>query len=326
MISIIGLELTVPPGSIRFVLAEDRPQGRYLSPTGWMPGVSWLIPELVDATANRVNLVVGGDLARYVEPGSGLKFGLSYDGQNLATTARFTWPTAAVARPQGGGQPTSYPPAQPTSYPPAQPTSYPQAQQTAYPPPAPQTSGNLPALSLAPPASPRDNKKMIAVAAAAIAVLAVGVPAWFLTSRTQDEPRKAGAPEDAAPAKSGASSTQDSAALLKGTPAELYARGTGLRSAGKAGDAFLVLREAARNGHAQAALAVGRMYDPVLFGQEPSPFSVANPVKAAEWYKQSKDLGNAEAEVRIAPLVEWLTAKAQANDTAATEALAILQK
>ena len=167
---------------------------------------------------------------------------------------------------------------------------------------------------------------MIAVAAAAIAVLAVGVPAWFLTSRTQDEPRKAGAPEDAAPAKSGASSTQDSAALLKGTPAELYARGTGLRSAGKAGDAFLVLREAARNGHAQAALAVGRMYDPVLFGQEPSPFSVANPFKAAEWYKQSKDLGNAEAEVRIAPLVEWLTAKAQANDTAATEALAILQK
>lgn len=317
-ITIIGLQLSVPPTAVRFVVAEDCPQSRYLSSRGWDSAVDWLIPELVDATDNRVNLVVSGDLVAMIPPGAPLKFGLSFDGQSLVTTARFFWPSATEASQQ---QPTGFP-QQPTSYPQPPPASLPQPQPTAYP--QQQLAGPVAApealsYAIPSPAATRaasvfkDRRVLIAVGI--VVVLTVGGIGTAIMS--------AGSASQGAIT---ASKPVTTVSLPPGSPAEMFARGNELRGKGQAGDAFLLFRDAARAGHAPSAVAVGRMYDPVLFGQEPSPFSLANPGKAVEWYKQGSDLGNDEARQRFARLVEWLQAKAQANDSTAVEILAGLQR
>ncbi|MDO8607609.1 MAG: hypothetical protein Q7R40_13815 [Phaeospirillum sp.] len=306
-VTIIGLQLSVPPAAVRFVIAEDCFQGRYLSPQGWNAAVDWLIPELVDATSNRVNLVMRGDLVALIPPGAPLKFGLSFDGQSLVTTARFFWPSAAETGPAPSPS-TGYAPPQ-TAYP-QQPTAYPQAPPP--PPVMPEASVHAASLPAAPRATAIFGDRRVRIAAAAVLVLAAGGGGAAIMSASSSGP--------------GTAKPTVAASLPPGSPAEMFARGNDLRNKGQAGDAFLIFREAARSGHAPSAVAVGRMYDPVVFGQEPSPFSVANPAKAVEWYKQAQDLGNTEATQRFAQLVEWLKTRAQANDAAATEILAGLRQ
>ncbi len=167
--------------------------------------------------------------------------------------------------------------------------------------------------------------RRVLIAAAAVVILAVGGIGVAVMSSGQGT---------GATSKGGAPTSQPSQGAVaagtpappQGTPVEMFARGNDLRSKGQAGDAFLLFREAARAGHAPSAVAIGRMYDPVLLGQEPSPFSLANPAKAVEWYKQARDQGSDEAGQRLAQLVEWLKAKALANDTVAAEVLAGLQQ
>jgi hypothetical protein len=333
---------------------------------------------LVDATNNRVNLVISGNLVAQIQPGTPLKFGLSFDGQSLVTTARFFWPTASGLGPQsqqadGSSQTqTSFPPPPPTNYPqqptyappptnylqqptytPPPPTNYPQQptyappptnypQQPTYAPPpptnypqqplpVPQSYSPLPdtlgvgaSVQAASTASIFMDRRVL-IAAAAVVILAVGGIGVAVMSSGQGT---------GATSKGGAPTSQPSQGAVaagtpappQGTPVEMFARGNDLRSKGQAGDAFLLFREAARAGHAPSAVAIGRMYDPVLLGQEPSPFSLANPAKAVEWYKQARDQGSDEAGQRLAQLVEWLKAKALANDTVAAEVLAGLQQ
>ncbi|MDH3376672.1 MAG: formylglycine-generating enzyme family protein, partial [Gammaproteobacteria bacterium] len=66
--------------------------------------------------------------------------------------------------------------------------------------------------------------------------------------------------------------------------------------------ALLLFREAARKGDGESALAVGAMYDPLLFESDPgarTPFSKANRELARCWYQIAWTLGEVRAWARV---------------------------
>jgi formylglycine-generating enzyme required for sulfatase activity len=71
--------------------------------------------------------------------------------------------------------------------------------------------------------------------------------------------------------------------------------------------ALLLFKRAAAGGDGWSALAIGAMYDPLLFEAEDfdaarTPFSKPNPDMARCWYQVARSLGEAQAEPRIALL------------------------
>jgi serine/threonine-protein kinase len=74
---------------------------------------------------------------------------------------------------------------------------------------------------------------------------------------------------------------------------------------GRTDEAFALLRELAGKGHGPSALAIGEMYDPVLWNPEQSPFTKANPRQAEKWYRQALAQGSQEARTRLESLERW---------------------
>ncbi|MBW1711707.1 MAG: sel1 repeat family protein [Deltaproteobacteria bacterium] len=84
--------------------------------------------------------------------------------------------------------------------------------------------------------------------------------------------------------------------------------------------AFLLFEYAAESGNAEAALAVGRFYDPASEG--PSGSIRKNPASAYEWYKKAQAGGQKQAEKRLADLRQWAEQKAAEGSLEAKELLA----
>lgn len=85
--------------------------------------------------------------------------------------------------------------------------------------------------------------------------------------------------------------------------------------------ALLLLEDAQGDGYPPAITAIGRLYDPVHFGPRQSPFSRANPLRAAEYYRRAAEAGDADARAALRELEAWLNAAAADGDPAAQEAL-----
>jgi TPR repeat protein len=88
--------------------------------------------------------------------------------------------------------------------------------------------------------------------------------------------------------------------------AALVAGGRQLMVAGDISNARLLLQQAADAGNATAALELGATYDPlapsvtVVWGVEPIPDRrTLDVVMARKWYEKARDLGSAEAAVRL---------------------------
>ena len=90
---------------------------------------------------------------------------------------------------------------------------------------------------------------------------------------------------------------------------------------GEADVALLLLEDAQANGYPPAMTAIGRLYDPVHFDPRESPFSRANPLRAAEYYRNAADAGDADARAALRELEAWLRDAAANGDPAAQEAL-----
>ena len=69
--------------------------------------------------------------------------------------------------------------------------------------------------------------------------------------------------------------------------------------------ALALWKQAGNQGHGPSALAMGELYDPLLWGQIPSPFSKPNGIQAEKWYRRASTLGVAEANARLQKLEVW---------------------
>lgn len=83
---------------------------------------------------------------------------------------------------------------------------------------------------------------------------------------------------------------------------QVYERAERFRAVGMLADAYLLYFFAARQGHAQSALALGRMYDPKTFSREASILEQPDPVQAHKWYQVAARAGDAAAKRHLADL------------------------
>jgi len=87
----------------------------------------------------------------------------------------------------------------------------------------------------------------------------------------------------------------------------------------RADAAFLLLEYAAESGNAEAALAVGRYYDPACEGSSGSIRK--NPTTAFEWYQEALAKGQKQAHGQLAKLRLWVEEKAKQGSSQAKELL-----
>ncbi len=87
----------------------------------------------------------------------------------------------------------------------------------------------------------------------------------------------------------------------------------------RADAAFLLLEYAAESGNAEAALAVGRFYDPAYEGSSGSIRK--NPTTAFEWYQEALAKGQKQAHNQLAKLRLWVEEKAKQGSSQANERL-----
>ena len=83
---------------------------------------------------------------------------------------------------------------------------------------------------------------------------------------------------------------------------------------GLLGDAWLLYFKAAREGDAQAALALAEQADPAYFDAAKSALSEADVVQAHKWYRWAERYGAAEAAVRLEQLNDYVQQQAEAGN------------
>jgi TPR repeat protein len=83
---------------------------------------------------------------------------------------------------------------------------------------------------------------------------------------------------------------------------QVYERAERFRAVGLLADAYLLYFFAARQGYAEAALALGRMYDPKTFSREASILEQPDLVQAHKWYQVAARAGDEAAKRHLADL------------------------
>jgi hypothetical protein len=99
-------------------------------------------------------------------------------------------------------------------------------------------------------------------------------------------------------------------------PGEVFAYAEQLLSEGQVGDAYLLYRLAARQGHAQAALVLGTQADPNFYTPESSVLPGPDVQQAYKWYRAAA-AGSEEAVQRLQRLREYVKQAAADGDAAA---------
>ena len=142
------------------------------------------------------------------------------------------------------------------------------------------------ASAIAPPAETRNKFKEVAA----------GPP--ILPPRTDRQPEEASAPPIAPPSAQRILDREEIAVLLK--------RGKDLIANGDLAAARLVLRRAADTNDAEAALALGATYDPLVLRALRVYGFKADPVMARDWYEKASELGSAAAPRRLEMLTSGM--------------------
>jgi hypothetical protein len=120
----------------------------------------------------------------------------------------------------------------------------------------------------------------------------------ILPPRTDREPEEASAPPIAPPPAQRILDREEIAVLLK--------RGKDLIANGDLAAARLVLQRAANANDAEAALALGATYDPLVLRALKVYGFKADPVMASVWYEKARELGSAAAPRRLEMLASGM--------------------
>jgi hypothetical protein len=140
--------------------------------------------------------------------------------------------------------------------------------------------------AIAPPAETRNKFKEVAA----------GPP--ILPPRTDREPEEASAPPISPPSTQRILDREEITVLLK--------RGKDLIANGDLAAARLVLQRAADANDAEAALALGATYDPLVLRALKVYGFKADPVMARVWYEKARELGSAVAPRRLEMLASGM--------------------
>ena len=98
------------------------------------------------------------------------------------------------------------------------------------------------------------------------------------------------------------------------TGSTAFAEAERQRESGQTEDAYLLYFFAAKQGSAEAALALGTLADPAYFVPQGGVLDLADPGQAYKWYRMAADNGNREAERRLGALLDWAKNSAAAGD------------
>lgn len=176
--------------------------------------------------------------------------------------------------------------------------------------------------------------------AAALCLIATAGAVWFLSNRDRPEHQ----PQTAEAAPPARVFTEEAVrAFLAADPEgpSTTAEAILYEQAGRPDLALLLYRHAARRGDSQAAVAIGRMYDPDGFDPKTSAFTVPDAEQAASFYEQAAEAGDAKAQFGLGRLllsgrtagdsdaergVVWLQRAAAQGHAEARAALGRLQK
>jgi len=95
-------------------------------------------------------------------------------------------------------------------------------------------------------------------------------------------------------------------AATQGDGAGTLSRATRLLRQGDVRGAREILRTEAEAGNAQAALALGKSYDPMTFTPDSPANAAPDATEAFRWYQKAVELGASEGDRRITELKSWL--------------------
>jgi hypothetical protein len=94
--------------------------------------------------------------------------------------------------------------------------------------------------------------------------------------------------------------------IARGSIEQMYSCAVTFYSKGRLSDAQLLWEEAWRVGqHGPSSLAIGKMYDPVLWGQAPTPFTKPDAYQAKKWYQRAAERNVEAARDSLRDLEEW---------------------
>ncbi len=94
----------------------------------------------------------------------------------------------------------------------------------------------------------------------------------------------------------------------------VYAKAQEFRSRRQFGDAWLLYFKAAKDGHAEAAMALAEQADPRYFKADETVLSQPDVVQAHKWYLQAQRNGSEQAGQRLQQLLADLEKSVQADD------------
>ena len=332
-----------------FVLREADGGGRYVSETGWQSQPHWLVP-VGGRRRNDVLLVgVPPEVAQHVPSGHQMICGLSFDGENYALKGLFTWRVEAAKI-----QPSAAAPADsdtrlirthPGDLPPSQPQrSSVRAPDQEHAAPTRRVSTQGPSLSagdtdatrlipaadkLAPsrdrtgagvqgesPAGrksspgPRRQKRIWIALTVVFLTVAAGFGAYTMMRNLSPE--------------LDAHALQQARELLESdlAPEEQLAAADRWRDNPEG--AMVVYRSLADRGSGPAATRMGRILDPVDFGDRSGAVQEPDPGQAVCWYAKAIKLGDENATPHLERLVSWVRDASMQGDTNALAALSLI--
>ena len=96
--------------------------------------------------------------------------------------------------------------------------------------------------------------------------------------------------------------------------AAVFQRAEAFRKEGRQADAWLLYFKAARDGHAEAAMALAEQADPAFFDPASSMLDEPDLVQAHKWYMQAQRNGSREAAARLNKLMDSLQKAAAGGD------------
>ncbi len=317
--------LALPPHEVQCSIRRSGFGNDDLGPAGWRNGEHWFAPLRIDALSSLdCRLIVGPEIVRYLENGN-YQLGLQAPGFSKPQQRVMQWrdiPQPVAVKRRRGGMAGTVPAAAPPAENPTLIGAAPTSSLTTPPaviepkPPRTQTDDH----QRRPPAS---RLWRVLAAVGLLAVLGVGGYWWSLPAPEPAPPDAnqpgeppllppaVAPPANAPPAFSVQDARQKLQAGLTSDQMYVLAQQFQTQPDGLQG-AFLLYSQAAEQGHAAAALQLGKMYDPA--STEPTPLPRRRAAKAYGWYRQAAAGGVAAAGQHLDALRAWAEQAAGRGD------------
>jgi len=338
-------DLDALPDGLTLSLQRQQGPDSHLADDGWRRTEAWLLPERVERNKGALEFHLGPEICDRLAGVATIRLRIKEPDIGIVGSTVVAWPsmlTSGAIDPSAHGYDDIVRLRRRPVPPPPQPP--PDSVEPQLPPPLPELRAERTT-----PASARRHPHTgpwLITPLALLAVAGIGLYAWRYhqhnaTGTTASEPPPAAAEAAAAPEPPRKPTRIAVAEFLatKPQPEAMLAKATEFSQAGNMAGAFLLWRQAAEAGNAQAELELARFYDPLT--QPPLAGFTPDGARAADWYERASLAGLPEAQRKLGLLLakggaglaadpakarNWLQQAAAQNDAEAKKALAAQPK